>query len=54
MLLKFLNDDYMLHHAMLLSWVAYDEIMNDIYIFFEPHSCYDATDQIYDDRILIL
>jgi len=34
MFLKFLND----------SWVSYDEIMDDTYVFLEPHSCDDATD----------
>lgn len=34
---------------MLQSCVAYDQIMDDTYIVLEPHSCFDATNQIYDD-----
>lgn len=40
----------LLHHAMMLSWVSYDKIMDDTYILLDPHSFYDATDHIYDDR----
>jgi len=52
MFLSFLNDDSMLHHAMMFLGVSYEELMDDTYIFLEPQSCYDVANQIYDDRIL--